>query len=139
MTSRTASLLMLFVAALIATGVLLAVTVRVLEGSSASGPWLAPFIAVTCQATTLYLGRRFILPYRMAVSAARSAVTIVAMVASTMAIAAGVGWVVERTIGWVIASPVFTLALWFVLLWGAVSRQRNWNPRLKNGVRKTAL
>jgi hypothetical protein len=127
MTNRTASLLLLFLVALLATGILLALAVRLLEGTAASGPWLAPLIAWVCQVIALYGGRRFILSRAVAASPGRSALTIILLVGGTMAVAGAVGWLVARTIGGRVVPPAFMLALWFVLLWAAVSR-RNAQP-----------
>ena len=134
MRTRTASLLMLFVVALLATGVLLALAVRALDGTTWSGPWLAPIIAAACQVVTLFAGRRFILSPVAAASPLRVAITLSLIVAGTMVIAAGVVWTVERTIGWILETPALILALWFVLLSAAIGRQ-NWHAPLKIDIR----
>ena len=134
MTNRTASLLMLFVAALVATGLLLAIAVNALDGSRTAGPWLAPTIAVLSQVTMFYLGRRFILPPAVAQSGVRSAVTVAGMVIVTLGLAVAVVWLLQRASGRAVAAPTFTLLLWFALLWVAVRRQ-NWHPSSKTSVR----
>jgi hypothetical protein len=125
MTDRTLSLLMLFVAALIAAGVLLGILVGWLEAAR-SAPWLAPAVAVLCQVTLLFLGRRFILSPDVARSAMRSAVTVVGIVSLSLAAALGAVWLVQQGSGGTLFSPALTLIVWFALIWIAVRRQQKW-------------
>ena len=125
MTNRTASLLVLFVGALVATGVLMAIAVRTLEPFGMSGPWIVPVIAVLCHTTAFHLGRRYILPRSLASSSAKSAVTLMFIVILTMAGAMAGAWGVQWAIGRQIASPALTLGLWFGLLWLAVRAQHD--------------
>jgi hypothetical protein len=125
---------MLFLLALLAAGVLLAFVVTALEGTAFSGPWLAPLSAGVCQVVALFLGRRFILPPHSLASPVRTAISLTTTVVGTMVIAAGAVWTVERTIGWILATPALSLVLWFVLLWLAIGRQ-NWQTRLKTDIR----
>ena len=135
MTNRTASLLMLFVAALIATGVSMAIAVSALEPTGVSGPWLVPAIAVLCYTTALYLGRHHILPRSLAESPARSVVTLGVMVVVTLSAAVVGARAAQWAIGREVATPALTLTLWFVLLWLAVRRQQNWHLAVKSRVR----
>lgn len=123
MTNRTGSLLFLFVAALVATAVLLALGVSLLATRGGAEPWLAPVIAVLCQATALYYGRHYILPPVSARSAGRSAIIIAAMVVATLAIAMAVVALLQWTSGRALTPPIVTLVLWFGLLWVAVRQQ----------------
>jgi hypothetical protein len=133
MTNRTASLLMLFVAALIATGVLLGLVVTALDGTRWSGVWVAPLIAAVCQTIALYLGRRFILPPAVAQSRLHAAWSIVTIVAGALAAALlsvwAMRWVGARTF----TMPSVTLVLWFIFLWLAVRRQ-HWHARVRDAV-----
>jgi hypothetical protein len=126
---------MLFVAALIATGVLMAVAVGALDQTGMAGPWLVPVIAVLCQTTAFYLGRHHILPRTLAASATKSALTVIATVALTLAVATAGGWAVQWAVGRDVVAPALTLLLWFALLWLAVGWQQNWNWTVKNSVR----
>jgi hypothetical protein len=130
---------MLFVAALIATGALMAIAVSALARTGVSGPWLVPVIAVLCHTTAFYLGRRHILPRSLAESPAKSAVTLGVMVVVTLAAAVAGTWAVQWTIGREVATSTLTIVLWFVLLWLAVRRQQQSYGRLGvsgNGARR---
>lgn len=129
MSPRTASLLMLFVAALGVTGVLLAIAVRTLDGTEISGPWLAPTIAVLCQTIALYWGRWYVLPQRAWDSRARTAVVLATVVALTMAVAVAMVRSIQWIAGAELAIPSLTLPLWFALLWLIVSRGGFWSSR----------
>jgi hypothetical protein len=135
MSTRTASLLMLFIAALMATGVVVAVGVAALHGSGAAGPWLVPVVAVVCHTTILFLGRHHILPVALAASLRRAAATVFAMVVVTLAVAWGGIWLLQWLIGRALVPATLTVLVWFVLLWLAVQRQQNWHLSLKSGVR----
>jgi hypothetical protein len=135
MTNRTASLLMLFVVALGSAGVLLAMAVAALDRTAVSGPWLAPVVAGACQAVVLYLGRGYILPDAVAQRPGRAAVTIVSMVALTLAAAVGAVWTMRWASGVGAGASTLTLVVWFSLLWCAMQHQQKWHRPLKNGVR----
>jgi hypothetical protein len=127
MTNRTASLLMLFVAALMTTAVLLALIIGAIDSVEAAGPWLAPLVAVVCQTGMLYLGRRFILSPAFTTSASRAAFTILPLVIVTLLGAYAVGWSLRWAVERAVAAPALTLILWFALLSAAVNRQHNWH------------
>lgn len=123
MTNRTASLVMMFIMALVATAVLMAGLLRLLDGATASGPWLLPVLAAGCQAVVLFLGRHHILSPVCAASAGRAAITILMMVALTLAGAVAVVGGVRWLLGSVKGAPILLFAVWFVLLWMMVQRQ----------------
>jgi hypothetical protein len=133
MTNHTASLLMLFVAGLLAAALLLAAATSV-SLSRSLGPWLPPAIAVVCEVAIFFLGRRFILPDAIARSAGRALMTIVAILVVSLMAAGTAIWVLRWASGGVLTAPGLTLLLWFVLLWAAL-RQQNWHSSLKNGWR----
>jgi hypothetical protein len=128
MTNRTASLVMMFIMALGASAVLMAILLWLLDGANAGGPWLLPVLAAGCQAAVLFLGRHHILSPGATASASRAAVTILIMVASTLAVAVAVVGGVRWLLGSVKGAPVVLFAVWFALLWMMVQRQARW-PR----------
>jgi hypothetical protein len=119
---------MLFVAALIASGTLMAIAVTAVEQRVASSAWLAPAVAALCYTTTFYFGRRYILPLGIAESSARSAITLLAMVVLTMAAALGAVWLMRLFAGRLVGGAALTLTVWFVLLWLAVHWHHRWRP-----------
>jgi hypothetical protein len=127
MSNRTVSLLLLFVAGLGAASILLAGAVRALDGTVASGPWLAPVLAVGCVTMMLYLGRRYVLPPSHARTAAPAAVRLTLTVAATLAVTALAIWIAQLTFGSVAALPVLGATLWFLLLSWTTGARRVWN------------
>lgn len=126
MTSRTASLLLMFVAAIGMAGLLLAMVTRVVEGTAVTGMWLWPLIASLCLSAVLFAGRHYVLPPTIARSPARSAVAIVFAVTLTMAVAVFAVWgvvgAVAETASPRVTRPMVLLSVWFGLLWVAFSR-----------------
>lgn len=124
MSNRTVALLLLFVAALVVTGVLLAVALRALASTSAGEPWLAPVIAVLSSTMTFYWGRRYILPRPLADASGRAvlalALTVSATLAGTLALMWTLRWVMEPSM----ESPSVAVPLWFALLWLVLPRPR---------------
>ena len=124
MSNRTASLLMLFVAAVLVTGVVLAAALRSLQGTAIAGPWMPPAFAVLCFTTVFYVGRRHLLPYRLAASPGRAAATLAVLTSLTLAAALGVVFVLRSAVGSAAEVPSVTLPLWFALLWLTLQRTR---------------
>jgi hypothetical protein len=126
MTSRTASLLLMFVAALAAAGLVLALVSRVGEGSALVGAWLLPVIAALCLSVVLFVGRHYVLPPVIARSPVRAAVVIVGAVTITMTMAVVAVWGVVGTVAGIAAQratgPLLLLSVWFGLLWAAFTR-----------------
>lgn len=120
MTTRALSLLLLFVGALVAAGMLLAMAVSVLDGTSLSGPWLAPALAIVCEVVALYLGRHYILSPPVALTARRAALTIAVSVTLTLAAVLAVIWLVQWISGRSVPVPLLATGLWFVFLWLAL-------------------
>jgi hypothetical protein len=118
MTIRTASLLMLFVVAFGASAVLLAAIQPMAMRLDVSTPWLAPAIAVVCYSATLFWGRRYILPYQIAISAPQAWMTLVVLTVGSMALVYGVVWLARRYV--VVIPGAAVAALWFTALWVAV-------------------
>lgn len=135
MTNRTVSLLMLYVGALGVAGVLLAMVVSIGGGSSELKPWLAPAIAVTCQTTMLFLGRRYILSHGLAEAAGRAGVALVSIVTLSLLGALGIMWLLHVIFGAVADSLNISLPLWFGFVWLGVRHQQIWHPALKTSVR----
>lgn len=119
MSSRTLSLLLLFVIGLALTGLALAATVA--AGAVVAGPWLVPFTAVICFTATLFAGRRFILPAGMAARTGSALGRILLVVAGSMTAAFGLMWLVQRAVGQPVPGPIPGVVVWFVALWLAVT------------------
>jgi hypothetical protein len=122
MSNRTVALLMLFVAALIAAGILLALMLRVLEGTSISGPWLAPMIAVLSLTLTFYWGRRYILPRSLADASARAVLALTFTVSVTLAATLVFMWAARWIVGLGLETPSVAVPVWFALLWLVLPR-----------------
>ena len=135
MTNRTVSLLMLFAGALGAAGVLLAMLVSAVGGSGETSIWLAPAIAVTCQTTALFLGRRHILPHRLAEAAGRAGLALVFIVTLSLLGTLVVMRLLQMICGDVADGRNLSLPLWFAFLWLGVRHQQIWHRALKTGVR----
>ena len=126
MTSRTASLLLMFVAALGAAGVVLALVSRVVEGSAVVGMWLLPGVAALCLSVVLFVGRHYVLAPVVARAPVRAAVAIVGAVTITMTMAVVAVWGIVGTVTGIAAQratgPLVLLSVWFGLLWVAFTR-----------------
>lgn len=120
MTNRTASLLMLFAAALIVSGPLVGIVLRVVPGQVSGSAAIAPAVALLCFTAVFYFGRRFILPPDTHRSSLRALGTLFAILAVTMVVAFGIGWVLNAAIGGIsISVPAFVL--WFAALWWVIT------------------
>lgn len=115
MTTRTASLLFLFVIGFLLSGVLLAAVQPAAFRFDASTPWLVPAIAVLCYTITLFAGRGYILPHDMADSVMHALATVAALVTLTMGVGLAGVWMARAVIDGV--PGVLVLALWFGALW----------------------
>ena len=134
MTIRTVSLLLLFVGALGMTGLLMAMMVSFFSGSRASGPWLAPALAVACQTAVLFLGRRYVLSGQRADSDGRIVLTLAFVVTLSLVGALAAVWLLQWVLGSSVQGAGVTLPLWFALLWLAVLRQEVWLSWFKKDV-----
>jgi hypothetical protein len=119
-TNRTASLLMLFCAALFTTGVLLALAVSALDRPS---PWLLPALAVVSQIAAFYVGRDALLPREMAAARLRAAGTLIIRVVVTLGLAVSIAWGGLWIAGRPDISNVLIVVIWFVLLRVAFRRR----------------
>jgi hypothetical protein len=119
MTTRTASLLFLFLAAVGATFVLAGLGLAALARLDTGGPWVIPAAAWICGSGMFFLGRRYILPHGLARSTSLAAVTSLLLTAATLATVAGAAWAFRRA-GAQLAVP-WMLALWFVTLWVGIA------------------
>jgi hypothetical protein len=119
MTSRTASLFFLFLAAVGSTSVLGGLGVAVLARMDAAGPWVIPAAAWICSSATFFLGRRYILPQGLARATTRAAFTSLLLTAVTLGTVAVAAWAFHR-VGAQLAVP-WMLGVWFVTLWIGVA------------------
>jgi hypothetical protein len=95
MRNRTFTALLLFVAATLATGVLLAIVVFVgVRAELPLGWWTLPGTALLTFVPILFLGRRSVLPPPYSKPPLRAWATITACMGLTMVAAVGLAWVV---------------------------------------------
>ena len=116
MSIRTASLLFLFVSALLIAGPLAGLMLRLADGSGAAGPWLALALAASCVSLTMFLGRKYILPIEMADSSMALPVVVLAA-GATLAVALVAAWILWTLIGPRLPYGATRLGMWFAGLW----------------------
>ena len=127
MTVRTLSLLLLFVIGFGTSAGLVAALQPLAIRTGVSTPWLIPIAALLCYTATFFVGRRYILPARIAALSSRALVVLVILTAATMAFASGLLWLGQRFIRDVPA--VVGLLVWFVTLWSATAALEQANRR----------
>ena len=119
MTTRTASLLFLFVAAVILTGPVMGLVLRSLEGFDIAGMWLGVVVVVLSVSVVLFAGRRYILP--MALTQSRTAFAVIALISAvTFSVALASAWLLQAVIGPRLPYGPVRGAIWFAGLWFAV-------------------
>ncbi len=91
MTNRTSSLLFLFVAALLTTGVVSALAVPALSRLGVpTAPWMWSAIALLCYVGVFFAGRAHVLPEPLARPAVKALIVVTAWIVLTMTATAGV-------------------------------------------------
>jgi hypothetical protein len=96
MSNRTVTTLLLFLAAALATSVLLAIVVFVgVRAELPLGSWTLPATALLTFVPIFFLGRRSVLPPAYSEPRLRALATITICMGLTMAAAAGLAWVIK--------------------------------------------
>jgi hypothetical protein len=118
MSTRTFSLLMLFLIALAVSALLVAMLQPLALRLELSTPWLVPLVGVLSYSATFFLGRRYILPGQIAHAPALAIGTVVLLTTLSLVLV----WVIIsliQALGGGIPGGL-ALILWFVALWVAV-------------------